>query len=58
MLIMALLVLSIGSVQYTMDLLENVLNTLNEVVNLVNFGLDVSRIFLSGYEWYGHINGT
>ena len=36
------LVLSIGSVQYVMNLLENVLNALNEVVCLGNFRLDMS----------------
>lgn len=57
MLIMALLVLSIGSVQYIMDLLVDVLNVLNEVVSPFSFGLHVSRIYLSGCKWYGHING-
>jgi hypothetical protein len=42
MLIMTLLVLSIGSVQYVMDLLVDVLNVLNEVVSPVSFGLDMS----------------
>ena len=42
MLIMSLLVLSIGSVQYVMNLLVNVLNVLNEVVRLGNFRLDMS----------------
>ncbi len=42
MLIMVLLVLSIGFVQYIMDMLADVLNALNEVVSLVDFGLDVS----------------
>ena len=37
-----LLVLSIGFVQYVMDLLEDVLNALNEVVSPANFGLDMS----------------
>ena len=45
MLIMTLLVLSIGFFQYVMDLLADVLNALNEVVRLVNFVLDMSRIF-------------
>ena len=44
MLIMPLLVLSIVSVQYVMNLLENVLNVLNEVVHLGIFKLDMSRI--------------
>ena len=42
MLIMSLLVLSIGFVQYVMNLLANVLNALNEVVRLGNFRLDMS----------------
>ena len=58
MLIMALLVLSVASTQYIMDLLVDVLNALNEVVSPVSFGLDMSRIYLSRYRWYGHINGT
>jgi len=58
MLIMSLLVPSIGFVQYVMDLLADVLNVLIEVVFLVNFGLEMSQIYLSRYKWYGHINGT
>ena len=42
MLIMSLLVLSIGPVQYVMNLLVNVVNALNEVVRLGNFTLDMS----------------
>ena len=42
MLIMPLLVLSIGFVQYVMNLLVNVLNALNEAVRLGNFRLDMS----------------
>ena len=41
MLIMSLLILSIGYVQYVMNLLVNVLNALNEVVCLRNFRLDM-----------------
>jgi hypothetical protein len=41
MLIMSLLVLSIGSVQDVMNLLEDVLNAFNEVVCLVILGLDM-----------------
>ena len=40
--IMSLLVLSIGSVQYIMNLLANVLNVLNETICLGNFRLDMS----------------
>jgi len=58
MLIMILLVLSIGFVQYVMDLLVDVLNVLNEAISLVNFGLEMSRSYLSSCKWYGHINGT
>ena len=58
MLIMSLLVLSIGSVQYVMNLLANVLNVLNEGVRLGNFRLDMSLIILSSYKWHGYINGT
>ena len=42
MLIMVLIVLRIGSVQYIMDLLVDVLNMLNEVVSLIDFELDMS----------------
>ena len=42
MLIMSLLVLSIGSIQYVMNLLENVLNALNEAIRLGKFRLDMS----------------
>ena len=42
MLIMSLLVLSIGYVQYVMNLLANVLNALDEVVLFVSFRLDMS----------------
>ena len=41
-LIMALLVLSISSVQYVMNLLAYVLNVLNEAICFVNFRLDMS----------------
>ena len=58
MLIMLLLVLSIGSVQYFMNLLADVLNALDEVVHFVSFKLDMSRIGLSSCKWHGYINGT
>lgn len=58
MLIMTLLVLSMGSIQYVMDLLADVLNVLNEVIISVRFELDMSQIFLSNCKWYGYINGT
>ena len=58
MLIMSLLVLSIGSVQYVMNLLEDVLNVLDEVVFFVSFRLDMSRIDLSSRIWHGYVNGT
>ena len=41
-LIMALLVLRIGSVQYIMNLLVDVFNALNEATCFVNFRLDMS----------------
>ena len=58
MLIMALLVLSIGSVQYVMNLLVDVLNVLDEAIFFVNFRLDMSRIGLSSRKWHGYVNGT
>ena len=42
MLIMSLLVLHIGAVQYVMGLLEDVLNVLNEVIHLVNSCMGMS----------------
>ena len=42
MLIMKLLVLSIGFVQYVMELLADVLNALNEVVIPISLRLDMS----------------
>lgn len=47
---MALFVVSIGFVQYIMDLLADVLNVVNEFVSLVSFGLDANRIYMSGYN--------
>ena len=58
MLINAFLALSIGFIQYIMDLLEDVLNVLNGVVSPISFELDMIWIFLSSYNWYGHIYGT
>ena len=58
MLIMALLVLSIGSIQYFMNLLADVLNVLDEAIFFVNFRLDMSRIDLSSRKWHGYVNGT
>ena len=58
MLIMSLLVFSIGSTQYVMKLLANVLNVLNEVVHLGNFRLHMSQVNLSSYKWHGYVNGT
>ena len=58
MLIMALLVLSIGSVQYVMNLLADVLNALDEAIFFVNFRLDMSRISLRSRKWHGYVNGT
>ena len=42
MLIMLLLVLSIGYVQYVINLLAYVLNVLDEVVRFISFRLDLS----------------
>ena len=58
MLIMALLVLRISSVQYVMNLLADVLNALDEAIFFVNFILDMSRIGLSSRKWHGYVNGT
>ena len=58
MLIMSFLVLSIGSVQYVMNLLVDVLNVLDEVVCFVSFRLDMSQIVLSSCKWHGYVNGT
>ena len=58
MLIMSLLVLSIGSVQYVMNLLADVLNALDEAILFVNFRVDMSRIGLSSCKWHGYVNGT
>ena len=58
MLIMALLVLSIGSVQYVMNLLVDVLNVHDEAICFVNFRLDMSRVGLSSHKWHGYVNGT
>ena len=55
---MSLLVLSIGFVQYVMNLLADVLNALNEVVLFVIFRLDMGRIVLSSRKWHGYVNGT
>ena len=58
MLIMSLLVLSIGSMQYVMNLLVDVLNVLNEFVHLVSFKLDMRRIGMSSHKWHGYGNET
>ena len=58
MLIMSLLVLSIRFLQNVMDLLANMLDVLNEVVCLICFRLDMSRIYMSSCKWHGHIDGT
>ena len=58
MLIMTLLVLSIGSVKYVMNLLADVLNALDEAICFFNFRLDMSQIGLSSCKWHGYINGT
>ena len=55
---MSFLVFSIGSVQYVMNLLANVLNALDEAILFVNFRLDMRRIDLSSRKWHGYVNGT
>ena len=55
---MVLLVLGIGSIQYVMNLLEDVLNSLDEAIFFVNFRLDMSRIGMSSRKWHGYVNGT
>ena len=55
---MALLVLGTGSIQYIMNLLEDVLNALDEAIFFVNFRLDMSRISPSSLKWHGYVNGT
>ena len=58
MLIMALFALSIGSVQYVMNLLEYVFNELDEAIIFVSFRLYMIRISLSSHKWHGYVNGT
>ena len=55
---MTLLVLGIGSVQYIMNLLADVLNALDEAIFFVKFRLDMSLIGLSIRKWHGYVNGT
>jgi len=57
-LIMALLGLRIGSVQYIMNQLADLLNELDEATCFVNFRLDMSLIGLSSCKWHGYVNGT
>lgn len=57
MLIVELLILSIGFLQYILDLFADVLSVLNEVVSPFIIGLHVSRIYLSGCKLYVHISG-
>ena len=58
MLIMLVLVLSIGFVQYVMNLLVDFLNALNEAFRFVSFRLDMSLISLSSDKCHGYVNGT
>ena len=51
MLIMSLLVISISSVQYVMNLL-------NEVVRFLSFKLYMSQTVLSSRKWHVYVNGT
>jgi hypothetical protein len=56
--IMPLLVLNIGSIQYVMNLLANVLNALNEAIHLGSLRLDMSQINPSSCKGHGYVNGT
>ena len=58
MLIMSFLVLSIGSIQYVMNMFADVLNELDEVFCFVSFRLDMSQINLSSRKSHGYVNGT
>ena len=58
MLIISLLVLRIGFVQYVMNLLEDVMNALDEFVSFLSLRLDMSLIDLSSHKWHGYVNGT
>ena len=58
MLIMSFLLLSIGFVQYVMNLLVDALNALDEVVCFVILRLGMSQIGLSSYKWHDYVNGT
>ena len=48
MLIMVLLVLSIGFLQNLMDMLADVLNTLNESGGFVGLRMNMGRIYMCG----------
>ena len=58
MLIMQFIVLSIGSIQYVMKLLEDIMHALNEIFLFFCFRLHMSRINLSIDKWHGYVNGT
>jgi hypothetical protein len=58
MLIMSLLVLSIGFLQNLMDMLSELLNSLNEYGGFVGFRMNMGRFFLCGGKRYCNINGT
>ena len=58
MLIMLLLVIGIGSIQYFMNFLVDVFNALDEAIFFVNFRLDMNLIGLSSCKWHGYVNGT
>ena len=55
---MALLVLGIGSVQYIMNPLVDVLNALDEAICFVSHRLEMSQIGLSSCNWHGYVNET
>ena len=58
MLIMALLILSIGSLQDVLDLFMNVLNSFNEPSCSVCLCVLMGRVVLCGCKWEGDINGS
>ena len=58
MLIMSFLELGIGSIQYVMNLLADVMNVLDEVLRFVSSRLDMSSISQSSCKWHGYVNGT
>ena len=58
MLIMALLILGIGFLQNSMDLLSNVLNLFNEPGGFVDLCVSMRRVGLCGHKRKSFINGA